>query len=477
MSKPYKKGLFLFRRDVRLEDNLGLLETLASSELVIPAFIFDPRQVSRKDNPYFSEPAFSFLLTSLHELNEALQKRGSRLNVFYGDPAEVVETLITKDHIDAVYMNKDYTPFARKRDGTIETVCKKIGIAFFRVADYTLSPIEDVRTGEGKIYTIFTPFMKRAMGAKVASPRKNNFHNYFSAALTTPTVPLTHFSANLTHLKPILSGGRSEALTILKNPHYLAGYKDRRNLPADTTGTSHLSAHHKFGTISIRESYQVAREQAGAHSHFIAELYWRDFYYYIAYHFPPVFGASFLPWAKHLPWINDRDQFAAWCAGQTGVPIVDAGMRELNTTGFMHNRTRMIVASYLTKNLLVDWQWGERYFATKLIDYDPAQNNGGWQWSASTGADPKPIRIFNPYTQATKYDPEAIYIKTWVPELAAVPTALLTDSKTQDFSSLAPGYPAPLVDQKMSFHRATEAFRLAKATYKNQSNTPSQTPE
>jgi len=468
MSKEYKKGLFLFRRDMRLEDNLGLLEALESSELVIPAFIFDPQQINQDKNPYFSEAAFAFLLVSLRELDESLRQKGSQLYIFYGKPAEIIETLIKTDTIDAVFMNKDYTPFARKRDKTIESICRKTKTGFFSVSDYTLSPIETIKTNENKIYTVFTPFMKRAMGYEVASPRKNNFQNYFSTALNTPTTPLTHFSANPSDTKPHLTGGRKEALTILNKPQYHEEYEKRRNFPSDTAGTSRLSAHHKFGTISIRESYQAAKEQTGIRKHYISELYWRDFYYYIAYHFPQVFKSSFLPWAKHLVWINDKDQFAAWCRGLTGVPIVDAGMRELNTTGFMHNRTRMITASYLTKNLLIDWRWGEKYFATKLTDYDPAQNNGGWQWSASTGADPKPIRIFNPYTQVTKYDPKAIYIKTWVPELTDVPTKLLTDGKAHDFSALTPNYPAPLIDQKLSFRRASAAFKLAKATYKNQ---------
>ena len=250
---------------------------------------------------------------------------------------------------------------------------------------------------------------------------------------------------------------------------YLNHYKERRNLPADH-GTSRLSAHHKFGTISIRESYHLAKEHSGKGCHFISELYWRDFYYYIAYHFPLVFKQSFLPWAKYMEWINDKDQFTAWCQGKTGVPMVDAGMRELNHTGWMHNRSRMIVASYLTKNLLIDWQWGEQYFAQHLIDYDPAQNNGGWQWSASTGADPRPLRIFNPYTQATNYDPEAEYIKTWVPELKDVPNETLVDGKTQDFSSLFSDYPAPLVDQKESFHRANATYKAAKEKYKQEKN-------
>lgn len=467
MSKHYQKGVFLFRRDLRLPDNTGLLSALTQCEEVVPAFIFDPRQVVREDNPYFSEPAFYFLLNSLHELDEELQKHGSRLYIFYGDPAEVVDSLITQDGVEAVFMNKDYTPFARKRDGEIAKVCEKHSVFFARHDDYTLSPIETIRTGENKIYTVFTPFMKNASQYEVPAPQSNNFTNYWTVVPHTPTTPLSDFKADVGDMKPARHGGRAEALSILKKPEYLTDYKDRRNQTADTEGTSRLSAHHKFGTISIRESYHVALKHAGKGSHYISELYWRDFYYYIAYHFPSVFKQSFLPWAEHLEWINDKKQFIAWCEGRTGVPMVDAGMRQLNQTGFMHNRSRMVVASYLTKNLLIDWRWGERYFASKLLDYDPAQNNGGWQWSASTGADPKPIRIFNPYTQATNYDPDATYIKTWIPELKDVPQPLLTDGKTQNFSLLASNYPAPLVDQKMSFHRAGTTYKKAKELHKS----------
>jgi len=247
----------------------------------------------------------------------------------------------------------------------------------------------------------------------------------------------------------------------LRENHYLKNYKDRRNLPAEH-GTSRLSAHHKFGTISIRETYHMAKEEAGKHSQFISELYWRDFYFYIAYHFPKVFEESFLDWANNIEWVNDEDQFSAWCTGRTGVPMVDAGMRELISTGWIHNRSRMIVASYLTKNLLIDWRWGEKFFAQHLIDYDPSQNNGGWQWSASTGADPRPLRIFNPYTQAQKYDPDAAYIKKWVPELREVENKKLTDGKTQDFSEIAENYLSPLVDQTETFHRAMETYKKAK---------------
>lgn len=470
MQKKYTTGLFIFRRDLRLEDNLGLLRLLAQSEQVLPAFIFDPQQIHTATNTYFSAPAFQFLLNSLQELDEYLRKRGSQLYIFHGDPTEVVASLIKKDNIQAVFVNKDYTPFARKRDKAIADVCAHHAIAFERHNDACLSPIEDIRTGQNKLYTVFTPFMRNAATYEVAKPQKNNFRNYYKNKLKTATKKLAHFTADTDNMNLRLHGGRKEALRIMRAPEFLKGYKDRRNVPSQEHSTSKLSAHNKFGTISIRENYAMAEMHAGKGSHYIAELYWREFYYYTAYHFPTVFKKSFLPWAKNIKWINNKDQFHAWCEGRTGVPMVDAGMRELNRTGWMHNRSRMIVASYLTKNLLIDWRWGESYFASKLIDYDPAQNNGGWQWSASVGTDPRPLRIFNAYTQAANYDPEAIYIKRWIPELADVETRLLTDGKTQDFSALTTDYPAPIEDQKSSYHRTMAVYKAAKETWKKENN-------
>ncbi len=468
MTKQYKKSLFIFRRDLRLEDNLGLLALLEQSEAVIPAFIFDPRQINREENEYFSEPAFQFLLSSLAELNGDLVARGSKLYIFHGNPSEVTESLIKNDRVQAVAVNKDYTPFARKRDKEIADVCEANNVQFERHNDVCLSPIEDIRTQEDKLYTVFTPFMKNAATNEVPEPRKNNFDNYYEGKLKAKSVNLSDYSAHTDGMELSLAGGRSEALKIMREPKFLKGYKDNRNWPSKEESTSRLSAHHKFGTISIRESYHMAVEHSGKGSHYIAELYWRDFYYYTAYHFPLVFKGSFLPWAKYIQWINNKKQFAAWCEGKTGVPMVDAGMRELNHTGWMHNRSRMIVASYLTKNLLIDWRWGEQYFARKLIDYDPSQNNGGWQWSASVGTDPRPLRIFNAYTQAVNYDPEAIYIKRWIPELTNVDTAKLTDGKTQDLSELAPGYPAPIEDQKSSYHRTMDVYKTAKEKWKQE---------
>lgn len=462
--KSHKKSLFIFRRDLRLIDNSGLISALENSEQVLPIFIFDDRQTDREKNEYFSENAFQFMVNSIGELeqdlesidikNSAGEKTPAKLHIFHGSPNKIIESLISNDAIDAVFVNRDYTPFSVKRDSEIQKVCEKNGVAFNSVSDYTLSPIEKIETGQGKKYSIFTPFKNRAKTFEVAKPVTKIAHlsNYFSENLSKNS---NKFVTDLSKYKIynnqniLLKGGRSEALSIIKTADKnktIENYEKNRDFPA-ISGTSQLSAHIKFGTVSIREIYHWAKDLTDAQT-FISELYWRDFYLYIALHFPSVFGKSFQDRGDKIKWINDKKHFEAWKNGQTGVPIVDAGMRQLNTTGWMHNRVRMIVASYLTKNLLIDWRWGEKYFAQKLIDYDPSSNNGGWQWSASVGADPRPLRIFNPETQAEKFDPNGEYIKKWVPEL-----------RTSDGVEK---YPRPLVDQKESFHRAMMAYRAAK---------------
>lgn len=457
MAKQYKKSIFLFRRDLRLVDNTGLNAALAASDTVLPIFIFDPAQTDPTVNPYFSAPAFAFLHNSLTELQNALQKNHSSLLTFHDDPANILEKIIVSENIDAVFVNKDYTPFARRRDATLAAVCEQHAIPFSTHDDYTLSPIETIATNQATPYTVFTPFLKNAMRHLVAKP-----YTHAKPQFYTSTIPIKTSTITPPSLPPhaIVSGGRTEGLRLLRSFAHFKDYKLTRDTPA-LAGTSLLSAHHKFGTISIRETYHTALQHAGTANQFVTELYWRDFYMYIAYHFPTVFKQSFLPWAHHIVWRNNIKEFTAWCEGNTGIPIIDAAMRELHMTGWMHNRTRMIVASFLTKNLLIDWRWGERFFAQKLIDYDPSQNNGGWQWSASVGADPRPLRIFNPYTQTKQHDPHATYIKQWVPELRQVASQLLTDGTARDFSTLAAHYPPPIVDQKESYHRARTAYKEA----------------
>ncbi len=454
-------GLHIFRRDLRLHDNTALLRALSECEQVLPVFIFDPRQANPNKNPYFSAPAFAFMIESLCELDADLEKKGSRLYVLEGEPEKVIAKLIRDDGVQAIYVNRDYTPFARARDASIENVCSKAHVPFTACDDLALSPITTLVTQQGKPYSVFTPFVRNAMTHEVPTPKRNARVNYYRDHLNTPCTPLRDVDLNEA-TKPRSAGGRKAGLTLLKNTSLITHYKHARDLPAHA-GTSHLSPHHKFGTVSIRETYEVARTHHGEGAlQFVAELYWRDFYYHIAHHFPHVFGKSFLPWGDHIAWHNDPAALTAWQIGETGIPIVDAGMRELNTTGWMHNRVRMIVASFLTKNLLIDWRAGEKYFAQTLIDYDPAVNNGGWQWSASVGADPRPLRIFNPYTQARKYDLQAEYIARWVPELRDLPAHLLVDGKERDFSTLTPAYPAPIVSCRESYHRARGVWANAK---------------
>lgn len=461
--KQYQKSLFIFRRDLRLEDNTGLLKACEVSEEVIPLFIFDPRQYDAKKNDYFSARGFSFLLDSLEELDEALKKRGSRLYVAKGVQEEIVGSLVSKNAIEGVFFNIDYTPFAQKRDARIKKIVEKEGASCTALNDLSLVPVEEIETNEGKSYSVFTPFMKKAMERDVPTPERNNFKNFFNGKLEGENTSLKEFIKKYRG-DQMTGGGREEALSILRDLSFLKEYAYDRNIPSER-GTSKLSPHLKYGTVSVREVYHDARKEVSTSHQFISELYWRDFYLHVSYSFPHVFKKSFLPWADEIRWRNNKKEFDAWKQGMTGVPIVDAGMRELLETGWMHNRARMIVASFLTKNLLIDWRWGEQFFAQELVDYDPSSNNGGWQWSASVGADPRPLRIFNPYTQAEKYDPDGVYIKKWVPELKDVDTALLTNGKEIDFSEYAP-YPKPIASQKESYHRAREVYKQAKDDYK-----------
>lgn len=459
----HTKSIFIFRRDMRLVDNAGLHYVLGESERVLPVFIFDPVQCDPKQNKYFSPKAFGFLLDSLEELDAALRRRGSHLYCYSGKSSEVLAMLLQKEKdVAAVYVNSDYTPFARKRDEALMQVCEKNGVAWNAYHDYTLAPVAEIHTQQGKPYSVFTPFYKNAVSFEVAPPLSSS-----GAFVARANVPATVSLARMRvygewATRGAVRGGRSHGLRLLKDAAVVREYEKKRNTP-EQDATSHLSAHHKFGTVSVRETYRAARSHAGSNAEaFIRQLYWRDFYYHIAWHFPQVFGKSFLSWGENMPWRTDADAFSAWKNGATGVPLVDAGMRELNETGYMHNRVRMVVASFLTKHLLIDWREGERYFAQKLIDYDPAVNNGSWQWAASVGADPRPLRIFNPYIQTKRYDPNAAYIHKHVPELRGVSAAVLANGKPQDVSLLASEYPAPIVEHRTAFLRAKEAFRQAK---------------
>ena len=416
----YQKSLFVFRRDLRLVDNIGLLAALKLSRQVVCVFIFDSRQISNH-NQYLSLNALQFMLASLKELEGDIKKHSGCLYFFSGDPDLVVDKLISELKIEAVFVNQDYTPFSLQRDKHLKRVCDQAQVDFVTHQDYLLTNPAEIKTLNGKKYQVFTAFYKNAQKIPVALPViKNNLRpSCFYNTSIARSIKLAIFSQKiLPDLNPKLAtpAGRIAGLKILKSLNKFKNYIIAKDLPA--LPTTHLSAHLKFGTISAREAFYAVLKQLGPDHPLLRQLYWRDFFTYVAYYNPAVFGKAFNPKFSKIKWQHDAKKFKLWCAGQTGFPIVDAGMRQLNETGFMHNRVRMITASFLVKDLHLDWQAGEKYFATKLVDYDPAVNNGNWQWVAGTGCDAQPyFRVFNPWLQQKKFDHDCEYIKTWVPEL------------------------------------------------------------
>lgn len=455
--KKNNKSLFIFHRDLRTADNRGLIRALSQSDSVIPCFIFDPVQVGDK-NSYRSSNCIQFMITSLQELNDQLHKRDGKLYLFYGDTHDVVKKIIKEEKIDAVFCNRDYTPFAITRDKNIEKLCHEHNIDFIQEHDLLLHEPEQVLTGNNTPYSIFTAYYKKALTLPVDKPLPP-VHGTFYTKPIEQAQSKDIYKKILPKYNPDLKvkGGRSEAVTILKNIKDQQDYAKTRDFPGMDT-TTHLSAHFKFGTVSIREVYWHMVDQLGKDHPLIRQLYWRDFFIYVAYHSPFVFGQAYYEKYNKLPWKNDKKEFQAWCEGKTGFPIVDAGMRQLNTTGWMHNRVRLIVASFLVKDLHIDWRWGEKYFAQQLVDYDPCVNNGNWQWSASTGCDAQPyFRIFNPWLQQKKFDAHCDYIKEWVPELKDVDAKEIHNwfKSKQEIKN----YPKPIVDHAQESIKAKLIYK------------------
>lgn len=445
-------ALHIFRRDLRLQDNTALLHALKNSDKVIPCFIFDSRQISK--NTYKSNNAIQFMINSLNELDKELKKKKSKLYVFYGTAETVVKKLLSKLPITLLTHNKDYTPFSIKRDKALEKLCTPKNIEYIALDDALLNPPQKVLKSDKKPYTVFTPYMRKAKKYKVDTPVQNKHSNYYTASIPG-LISQTNIKRFYKENKDIkVTGGRTEGLKLLKKGIALKNYKASRNIPA-LDHTTHLSAHHKFGTISIRESYHAMKYARQVDM--LTELYWRDFFTQITYHFPHVIGSAFREKYNKLSWSKSQKNFDTWCNGQTGFPIIDAGMCELNTTGYMHNRIRMIVASFLVKDLHIDWRWGEQYFAQQLVDYDPAVNNGNWQWAASTGCDAQPyFRIFNPWLQQKKFDPECTYIKKWIPELAK---ASIKEIHNHFKKSIEADYPQPMVEHSVEAKKTIAQFK------------------
>ncbi|HLJ30889.1 MAG TPA: deoxyribodipyrimidine photo-lyase [Candidatus Babeliales bacterium] len=457
MKKKYETSLFIFRRDLRLIDNTALNAALVQSEHVIACFIFDPAQVGNT-NAYKSNNAIQCMLQSLQELHDELHKQKGKLYFFYGKTEDVIKKVIKNKKVDAIFCNRDYTPFSITRDNHIQKICADHAIAFESYGDALLNEPEDVTKKDKKPYFIFTPFYKRAATIPVSSCVPLHKGNWFTGNIPNGE-PITIFKKILPEHNPniAVAGGRNEALKILHHLKELKEYVHTHDYPSKIT--SHLSAHLKFGTISVRETYHAIAKELGTHHPLIRQLYWRDFFTHVAYHKPTIFGNAYREKYNKLPWNNNKKQFLAWCNGTTGFPIVDAGMRELNATGFMHNRVRMIVASFLVKDLHINWLWGEQYFAQQLVDYDPAVNNGNWQWCASTGCDAQPyFRIFNPWLQQKKFDPACIYIKKWIAELRSYDPKII-HSWFKKNSPLIKNYPKPMLDHAKESELAKRIYR------------------
>jgi len=419
-----KSVIFWFRRDLRLNDNAGLYHALKSGFQVIPLFIFDQDILEKIEDK--TDLRVNFIHQQIEQLNTELLALGSGLMVKYGKPLEVFQQLLLNQTIEAVYTNHDYEPYAINRDQNIADFLATKGAKFHSFKDQCIFEKDEVTKDDGKPYTVFTPYSKK-WKAKLAGQENWSLSNgqiaqsYFIKSYLTEKYFSNFIQKFLFEPIPSLKAMGFEkvefefpkkevASGIIKN------YTEQRNFPAKP-GTSHLGIHFRFGTISIREK---ARKAFSLNETFLNELIWRDFYMQILYHFPHVVKGPFRPEYGNIVWRNNEAEFEKFCAGKTGYPIVDAGMRELNATGFMHNRVRMIVASFLTKHLLIDWRWGEAYFAIKLLDFDLSANNGGWQWAAGCGTDAAPyFRVFNPTLQTEKFDKQLAYIKKWVPEFGS----------------------------------------------------------
>ncbi len=427
-------NILWFRRDLRLHDNAALCHALKSGNPVIPIFIFDKNILDMlEDEP---DRRVGFIHTALKAMQQELTKMGSSLEVYHGTPLEIFKNLNLKYTIGQVFTNHDYEPYALERDELINSFLISRNILFSTFKDQVLLEKNEVMKDDGKPYTIFTPYSRKwktvLNGFYLKSfPVEKYFYNFFKQpANEIPSLSSMGFKEVD---KPFPSGIVDEEL--------IKKYADQRNFPA-INGTSRMGVHLRFGTISIRE---LASKTINLSETYLNELIWRDFYHSILWHFPHVgHYKAFKPQYDNIEWRKDEAGFQRWRHGQTGYPIVDAGMRQLNETGFMHNRVRMIAASFLTKHLLIDWRWGEAYFAQKLLDFDLAANNGGWQWAAGSGCDAAPyFRIFNPYLQTKKFDPELAYIKKWVPEF-------------QEFN-----YPKPIVEHEFARIRCLEVYGKA----------------
>ena len=432
MQQPV--NIIWFRRDLRLNDNAALYHALKSEYPIIPIFIFDKNILDDLEDK--KDRRVEFIREALINIQDELKRYSASLQVFYDTPQQVFNQLVKQYAVQNVFANEDYEQYAIDRDASISALLQQHNTTLKLYKDQVIFAKDEVLKDNGEPYTVFTPYSRKWLATLKPFhlkpyPTKKYFSNFYTdEPHNIPSLESIGFEKSVTGFP-----SQKFPVDIIKD------YKNTRDIPG-IHGTSRLGIHLRFGTISIRQLGSTAKELS---STYLNELIWREFYHMVLWHFPHVRkGYSFHKEMDAIQWRNNEKEFTAWCEGKTGYPIVDAGMRELNETGFMHNRVRMITASFLSKHLLIDWRWGEAYFAKKLLDYDFAPNNGGWQWSASTGCDAMPyFRIFNPTAQAKKFDKDLKYIKKWVPELDSF------------------DYPPPIVEHTFARQRALEIYAKA----------------
>lgn len=422
-----KVNVFWFRRDLRLHDNIGLYNALKSNLPVLPIFIFDEEILEFLPK---NDARVNFIYNCLAKIDQQLKEYNSSLLVIKGKPFKVWEALFKDYQINAIYTNKDYEPYALERDRNIYKLAKENDVDFIRFKDQVIFEENEITKADGKPYTVYTPYKNKWLAA---------FKNIELEILNGNLNQFIKHHKEMPSLQEI--GFKTSTIQVSEfNPTKIQDYGDYRDFPA-MSHTTYIGPHLRFGTLSIRQVILDLPEQSDV---YLSELVWREFFMQILFHFPKVTSHNFKAKYDVIPWRNNEEEFEKWCNGQTGYPIVDAGMRELNTTGHMHNRVRMITAGFLCKHLLIDWKWGEAYFAEKLLDYDLSANNGNWQWAAGTGCDAAPyFRVFNPTTQIQRFDKQLNYIRKWVPEI---------DELT---------YPQPMVEHKFARERAINTYREA----------------
>ena len=425
-------SIFWFRRDLRLEDNHGLFEVLKNYKNVLPIFIFDPEILNKLPK---DDARVNFIYEQLKDLNDSLDTN-QKINTYYDRPEQVFNQLVSKFPIEAVYTNHDYEPYAIVRDKAVSDLLNLKSIAYKSFKDQVVFERNEVTKDDGLPYKVYTPYSKKWLSAFnekcIDAYPSENLLNHLSKMDFNRWVPLETMGFSSSKLK---------IAPFKMDTQLIHLYEEKRNTPS-VAGTSRLGPHLRFGTVSIRKVVKKALKSSNIT--FLKELIWREFFMQILWHFPHTVTKSFKPQYEAIQWRNNKEEFEKWCQGETGYPLVDAGMRELNQTGFMHNRVRMLVGSFLCKHLLIDWRWGEAYFAQKLHDFELSSNVSNWQWVAGCGVDAAPyFRIFNPTTQITKFDKDHHYIKKWVPEY-------------QEFN-----YAKPIVDHKFARERCLETYKSA----------------